>query len=182
MKPSSGDHKSLTKTEQQYSIVVGRKEISLAISATTDNTASGTTTTTPHHNRFTAFFPGPPGWAVARTELLDFILQEKINRGRYTDHPAGRHSIRTNPFQPHHPPIFFTGRMPFLPPNQQCQSTEGINLLPVVILLNFCSTGELLLEVTPDILFQAWNFLTSAAVSTDQNLCLLCINAVKRHN
>ena len=25
----------------------------------------------------------------------------------------------------HHPPIFFTDRMPFLPPNQQCQSTEG---------------------------------------------------------
>jgi len=25
----------------------------------------------------------------------------------------------------HHPPIFFTGRMPFLPPNQQCQSSEG---------------------------------------------------------
>jgi len=24
----------------------------------------------------------------------------------------------------HHPP-FFTGRMPFLSPNQQCQSTEG---------------------------------------------------------
>ena len=29
----------------------------------------------------------------------------------------------------HHPPIFFTGRMPFLPPNQQCQSTEGIGFL-----------------------------------------------------
>jgi len=25
----------------------------------------------------------------------------------------------------HHPPIFFTGWMPFLPPNQQHQSTEG---------------------------------------------------------
>jgi len=25
----------------------------------------------------------------------------------------------------HHPPILFTGRMPFLPPNQQCQNTEG---------------------------------------------------------
>ena len=25
----------------------------------------------------------------------------------------------------HHPPPFFTGWMPFLPPNQQCQSTEG---------------------------------------------------------
>jgi len=28
----------------------------------------------------------------------------------------------------HHLPIFFMGRMPFLPPNQQCQSTEGISL------------------------------------------------------
>jgi len=25
----------------------------------------------------------------------------------------------------HYPPIFVTGWMPFLPPNQQCQSTEG---------------------------------------------------------
>jgi len=25
----------------------------------------------------------------------------------------------------HHSPPFFTGRMPFLPPSQQCQSTEG---------------------------------------------------------
>jgi len=25
----------------------------------------------------------------------------------------------------HHPPIFFTGWIPFLLPNQQCQSTEG---------------------------------------------------------
>jgi len=25
----------------------------------------------------------------------------------------------------HHPPYFFTGQMPFLPPNQQRQSTEG---------------------------------------------------------
>jgi len=26
------------------------------------------------------------------------------------------------------PSLFFTGRMPFLPPNQQCQSTEGMFL------------------------------------------------------
>ena len=48
------------------------------------------------HNRFTALFPGPPGWAGARRELLDFVVHGKINRGRYTDHPAGHHSIRTN--------------------------------------------------------------------------------------
>jgi len=49
-----------------------------------------------HHNHFTALFPGPPGWAGARRELLDFMMQGKINRGRHTDHPVGRHSIRTN--------------------------------------------------------------------------------------
>jgi len=26
----------------------------------------------------------------------------------------------------HHPPISFTGQIPFLPPNQQCQSTEQV--------------------------------------------------------
>jgi len=50
----------------------------------------------PHHNHFTALFPGPRGWACARRELLDFMVQGKINRGRHTDHLAGRHSIRTN--------------------------------------------------------------------------------------
>jgi len=81
-------------------------------------------TITPHHNRVTALFPGPPAWAGASRELLDFMVQGKINRGIHTDHPAGRHSIRINQCPP--PPFrIFTGRMPFLPPNQQCQSTEG---------------------------------------------------------
>jgi len=59
----------------------------------------------PHHNRFTALFPGQPGWADTRRELLDFMVQGKINRGRHTDHPAGCHSIWTNqcppPSSPH---------------------------------------------------------------------------------
>jgi len=79
-----------------------------------------------HHNRFMDLFPGPPGWAGARRELLDFMVQRKINRGRHTGHPAGCNSIRTNQCPP--PPssaFFFTGQMPFLPRNQQCQSTEG---------------------------------------------------------
>jgi len=37
------------------------------------------------HNRFTALFLGPPGSAGARRrELLDFVVQGKINRGRHT--------------------------------------------------------------------------------------------------
>jgi len=32
-----------------------------------------------HHNHFMVLFPGPPGWAGARRELLDFMVQGKIN-------------------------------------------------------------------------------------------------------
>jgi len=60
-----------------------------------------------HHNRFTALIPGPPGWAGARREILDFMVQGKINWGRHTDHPAGCHSIRTNQCPPPPSPIFF---------------------------------------------------------------------------
>jgi len=81
---------------------------------------------TPHHTTtvLRPFFRDHPGQAGARRELLDFMVQEKINRGRHTDHPTGRHSIRTNQCPPPPSPLF-TGRMPFLPPNQQCQNTEG---------------------------------------------------------
>jgi len=34
------------------------------------------------HNRFTALFPGPPAWAGARRELLDFVVWCK---GRLTE-------------------------------------------------------------------------------------------------
>jgi len=46
------------------------------------------------------FFPGPPRWAGARRELLDFMVQGKINRGRHPGHPDGRHSIRSNQCPP----------------------------------------------------------------------------------
>jgi len=76
------------------------------------------------HNCFTTLFPGAPGWAGTRRKLLDFMVQGKINRGRHTDHPDGCHSIRTKQCPPPPSPIS-TGRMPFLLPNQQRQSTEG---------------------------------------------------------
>jgi len=53
------------------------------------------------------FFPGPPGWAGARREVLDFMEQGKINKGRHTDHPAGRHSIWTNQCRPPPSPILY---------------------------------------------------------------------------
>ena len=64
------------------------------------NTTTNTTVLRP-------FFPGPPRWAGARRELLDFMVQGKINRGRHTDHPAGHHTIRTNQCPPPSPPHIF---------------------------------------------------------------------------
>jgi len=64
-------------------------------------------TPTTHHNRFTVLFPGTPGWASARRELLDLMVQGKINRGRHTDHLARRHSNRTIQCPPPPSPTIF---------------------------------------------------------------------------
>jgi len=76
-----------------------------------------------HHNRFTALFPGLPGWAGARRELLDFMMQGKINRGRHTNHPAGRHSILTNQCPPPPTPHFLQAGCP------SCHQTNSVKAL-----------------------------------------------------
>jgi len=50
-----------------------------------------------HTQPFLALFPGLPGWAGARRNLLlDFMVPREDNRGRHTNNPAGHHSIPTN--------------------------------------------------------------------------------------
>jgi len=44
-------------------------------------------------NHFTALYPGLPGWAGARRNLVDFMVLGKITEA---DNPAWRHSMRTN--------------------------------------------------------------------------------------
>ena len=73
-------------------------------------------------------FSGTTRVSRCQKRTSDFMVQGKINRGRHTDHPAGRHSIRNNQC-PLPPSPIFTGRMPFLPPSQQCQSTDGTDML-----------------------------------------------------
>ena len=82
------------------------------------------------HTRLTAFFPGLPGSACTRKVKPVRILlkQETVSdsgiswaickyapRPRQMTTPAPNHSV-------------CTGRMPFLSPNQQRQSTEGTSL------------------------------------------------------
>jgi len=75
-----------------------------------------------NHNRFTARL-GPPGWAGARRELLNFMVQGKINRGRHTDQPAECHSIWTNQWPPPSSPHFLQARCP------SCHPTNSVKAL-----------------------------------------------------
>jgi len=61
-------------------------------------------------------FRDHPGEPVPEEKLLDFVVQGKINRGTHTDHPDGRHSIRTNQCPPPPSPIFY--RLDALPAAQ----------------------------------------------------------------
>jgi len=77
------------------------------------------------HNRFMALFPETTrvSRCQKRTSGLCGAREDKE-----ADKPPIR--LRATPSRLtsghfHHPPILFTGRMPFLLPNQQCQSTEG---------------------------------------------------------
>ena len=45
-------------------------------------------------------FYGTTWVSQCQRELLDFMVQGKINRGRHVDHQAGRQSIRTNQCPP----------------------------------------------------------------------------------
>jgi len=58
-----------------------------------------------------------------RRELLDFMVQVKINRGRHTDHPAGRHSMQTNQCPPPPSPIFLQAGCP------SCHPTNSVKAL-----------------------------------------------------
>ena len=91
------------------------------IQQTNYSTDQTTTTTTVLWN---LLFPGPPVWAGARRELLDFMMQGKINRGRHTDHPAGCHSIWTKQCPPPPSlPIFLQAGCP------SCSPTNSVKAL-----------------------------------------------------
>jgi len=79
------------------------------------------------HTRLTALCPGLPGWASTRKVEPTWILLEQETLSGSEIHwaicksaPCSRQITTPAPHR-----SVFTGRMPFLPPNQQCQSTEG---------------------------------------------------------
>jgi len=80
----------------------------------------------PHHSRFTALFWDHPGEPVPEENFWTLWCNRRLTEIdtptiRLGPTPSGLTSA-----QLHYPP-FFMGRMPFLPPNQQCQSTGKLS-------------------------------------------------------
>ena len=77
-----------------------------------------------HHNRFTALFRDHPDEPVPEENFWTLWC-----KGRLTEADTSTVGLGATPSglaSAHfHHPLIFTGRMPFLPPNQQCQNTEG---------------------------------------------------------
>ena len=76
----------------------------------------------------TALFPGLPTTQGSRYEKANPDFTETRDSERQW-HQLGHMQVYTSLQTDNHastPPLkFFTGRMPFLSPNQQCQSIEG---------------------------------------------------------
>ena len=87
-------------------------------------------TLTNTHTCLTALCPGLPRWASTRKVKPIWILleQETVNGSgiSWAICKSARTSLQTDNHVSTPPLSFFTGQMPFLPPNQQCQSTECI--------------------------------------------------------
>ena len=79
------------------------------------------------HTRVTAPFPGLPGWAGTRkVKSIWILLKQETVSGSGISWAICKSAPRSRQMTTPAPTLsFFTRRMPFLPPNQQCQSTEG---------------------------------------------------------
>jgi len=81
-------------------------------------------TTTTHTTVLRPIFRDHPGEPVPEENFWTLCCMNRLTEAdtptiRLGAIPSGLTSAHL------HHPQFFTGRMPFLPPNQQCQSTEG---------------------------------------------------------
>ena len=99
------------------------------------------------HTRLTALCPGLPGWAGTRkVKPILILLQQETMSGSGISWAICKSASRSRDNHASTPPLsYFTARMPFLPPNQQCQSTEGtLNVVRKSVSIFQCkfSTGN----------------------------------------
>ena len=93
------------------------------------------------HTCLTALCPGLPGWAGTRKET-------EARGSEWQWHQLGHIQVCTGFQTDNHASTptaqFFTGRMPFLPPNQQRQSTEGTTYTNTACIAKLIENSEIL--------------------------------------
>ena len=100
------------------------------------------------------------------------MVQGKINRGRHTDHPAGRHSIRINPCPPPQFPHFLQGGFP------SCHQTNNIKALKATSALPVTFKIFQLVKRWTD----RWNFCISIVLCTDKNCYKITTNPTQKRS
>ena len=82
------------------------------------------------HTHLTALCPGLPGRAGTRkVKPIWFLLEQETVSGSGISWTICKYAACSRQITTPAPTTqFFTGRMPFLPPNQQCQCTEGFHI------------------------------------------------------
>jgi len=89
----------------------------------------GVTHTHAHTHPFNSLFPELSGWIGTRKVKTNVNFTEARD-SEWQWHQVGQMQVYTwLQTDKHLTTQFFTGRMPFLPPNQQLQSTEGISTI-----------------------------------------------------
>jgi len=102
----------------------GRKMVVVVVGDTDQLDAFVTTTTTITVLR--PFFRDHPGKSVPEE---NFMVQGKINRGRHTNHPAGRHSIQTKQRPPPSSPHFLQAECPSCCPTNSVKALKATSAL-----------------------------------------------------
>jgi len=127
-KQSAPHSRQITTTTSHHSIFTG--QMLFLMPNQQCQSTEGTSTKSNHkhtHSRLMALFPGLPRWAGTRKvkPILILLKQETVS-GRSISWAICKSEPCSGQITtaPHHS-SFFTGWMPFLPPNQKRQSTEG---------------------------------------------------------
>jgi len=102
---------------------------------------------------FTALFLGPPGEPVPEENFWTLWCKGRLTEADTPTIRLGATPSRLTSVHLHQPPPFFTGQMPFLLPNQQCQSTEGKScryMYSELINIKWYSNTKLLIRIMPE--------------------------------
>ena len=121
------------------------------------------------HIRLTALFPGLPWWAGTRkVKPVWILLKQETVSGSGISRAVCKSALRSRQITtpaPHH--SFFTDRMPFLPPNQQRQSTKGNNSHTLITILSSPTGGKVKSAVW-------WNFVCVPCVGCWRSWVVCC--------